>query len=40
MVLAELGKKIQTALQKLSKATVVDEKIVDSCMQEITMALL
>jgi signal recognition particle subunit SRP54 len=40
MVLAELGKKISSALAKLNKVSTVDEKLVDSCMQEISMALL
>lgn len=40
MVLVELGKKISGALQKLSKSPVIDEAMVDQCMQEISMALL
>lgn len=40
MVLAELGKSINAALAKLNKAPVIDEGLVDSCMTEISMALL
>jgi signal recognition particle GTPase len=40
MVLAELGKKISSALAKLNRESVIDEKLVDSCMGEISMALL
>lgn len=40
MVLAELGKKINQALAKLNKAPLIDEALVDSCMSEISMALL
>lgn len=40
MVLAELGKSINAALAKLSKQPVIDEALVDSCLSEISMALL
>lgn len=40
MVLAELGKSINAALAKLTKAPVVDEALVDACMMDISMALL
>jgi signal recognition particle subunit SRP54 len=40
MVLAELGRKITGALQKLSKTTVIDEEAVKACLQEICNALL
>ncbi|CAD8062770.1 unnamed protein product [Paramecium sonneborni] len=40
MVLAELGKSINAALQKLNKAPVVDEALVDQILGEIAMALL
>ena len=40
MVLAELGKSINAALQKLNKVPIVDEAVVDACLTEIVMALL
>ncbi len=33
MVLAELGRKITTALQKLNKTTVIDEEVVKDCLK-------
>jgi len=32
MVLAELGNKIANALKKLNKATVIDEKTINDCI--------
>ena len=40
MVLAELGRKISTALQKFSKTTVIDDEAVKECLKEICNALL
>ena len=40
MVLAELGKKITSALQKLNKTTTIDEEVVKECLKEICNALL
>lgn len=40
MVLADLGRKITTALRSLSNATVIDEKVFDSMLKEICKALL
>ena len=40
MVLAELGQKLTGALRKLQNATVVDEKVLKDCLNEISMALL
>ena len=40
MVLAELGKKINSALAKLNRATVIDEQLVKEISGEITTALL
>ncbi len=40
MVLAELGKKINQALSKLNKATVIDEAILNEVLKEICNALL
>jgi signal recognition particle subunit SRP54 len=40
MVLADLGKKINAALSKLNKATVIDEEILKEILSEICNALL
>ena len=40
MVLAELGTRITRALQDLNKVTVIDEKVLNDCLNEITRALL
>ena len=40
MVLADLGRKITSALQKLNKKTLIDEEAVKECLQEICNALL
>jgi signal recognition particle subunit SRP54 len=40
MVLAELGRKITSALQKLNKSTVINEAAVKECMGIICNALL
>uniref|UniRef100_A0ACD5V4A1 Uncharacterized protein n=1 Tax=Avena sativa TaxID=4498 RepID=A0ACD5V4A1_AVESA len=40
MVLAQLGGSITRALAQMSKATVVDEKVLGDCLNEITRALL
>jgi signal recognition particle subunit SRP54 len=40
MVLAQLGTSISGALARMSKATVVDEKVLGECLKEITRALL
>ncbi|KAK1685411.1 hypothetical protein QYE76_046259 [Lolium multiflorum] len=40
MVLAQLGTSISDALARMSKATVVDEKVLGECLKEITRALL
>lgn len=40
MVLLELGSKITSALQKMTKSTVIDEKVVDELVSEIVRALL
>uniref|UniRef100_A0ACD5VUV3 Uncharacterized protein n=1 Tax=Avena sativa TaxID=4498 RepID=A0ACD5VUV3_AVESA len=40
MVLAQLGGSISRALAQMSNATVVDEKILSDCLNEITRALL
>ena len=40
MVLAELGRKITSALHKLNKTTVIDEAAVDACLKEICNALV
>ncbi|XP_004301434.1 PREDICTED: signal recognition particle 54 kDa protein 2-like [Fragaria vesca subsp. vesca] len=40
MVLAELGGSISLALQQMSNATVIDEKVLNECLNEITRALL
>lgn len=40
MVLAELGGSISRALQQMRNATVVDEKVLNDCLNEINRALL
>lgn len=40
MVLAELGGQISHALQKMSNVTVIDQKALQECLNEITRALL
>lgn len=40
MVLAELGGSITRALQQMSNATIIDEKVLNDCLNEITRALL
>jgi signal recognition particle subunit SRP54 len=40
MVLAQLGGNIAGALARMSKATVVDEKVLAECLNEISRALL
>ena len=40
MVLLELGAQITTALQKMTKSTVVDEAVVEAMLKEICAALL
>ncbi|KAJ7530590.1 hypothetical protein O6H91_14G009300 [Diphasiastrum complanatum] len=39
MVLAELGGRISRALQQMSNATVIDEKVLTECLNEISRAL-
>ncbi|CAN1144315.1 Signal recognition particle 54 kDa protein 2 [Linum perenne] len=40
MVLAQLGGSISRAIQQMSNATVIDEKALNECLNEITRALL
>uniref|UniRef100_A0A0C9QP52 Signal recognition particle 54 kDa protein n=1 Tax=Wollemia nobilis TaxID=56998 RepID=A0A0C9QP52_9CONI len=40
MVLGELGGSIARALQQMSNATVIDEKVLNECLNEISRALL
>ncbi|GLT53056.1 hypothetical protein SLA2020_263530 [Shorea laevis] len=40
MVLAQLGGSISCALQKMSNATIIDERVLNECLNEITRALL
>ena len=40
MVLAELGRKITNALHSLSKATVINEEVLNSLLKEVCSALL
>lgn len=40
MVLADLGKKINNALQKLNEVKVIDEKLLNQVLGEISIALL
>jgi signal recognition particle subunit SRP54 len=40
MVLAQLGGSISRALAQMSNATVIDEKVLGECLNEISRALL
>ncbi|KAI7985331.1 hypothetical protein LOK49_LG14G01728 [Camellia lanceoleosa] len=40
MVLAQLGGSISRALQQMGNATIIDEKVLNKCLNEITRALL
>jgi signal recognition particle subunit SRP54 len=40
MVLAELGGRISRALQQMSNAMFIDEKVLAECLNEISRALL
>ena len=40
MVLAQLGGSISRALQQMSNAIIIDEKVLNECLNEITRALL
>jgi signal recognition particle GTPase len=40
MVLAQLGGNISRAIQQMSNATIIDEKALNDCLNEITRALL
>lgn len=40
MVLADLGRRLNAALSSLNKAPIVDEKVLDATLKEITAALL
>lgn len=40
MVLADLGKRLTSALNNLNRTTVIDEKVQDECLKEICKALL
>ena len=40
MVLAELGGSISRAIQQMSNATIIDEKALNDCLNEISRALL
>ncbi|KAF8350651.1 SRP54-type protein [Amanita rubescens] len=40
MVLADLGRKLNAALSSLNRAPIVDEKVLDATLKEITAALL
>jgi len=40
MVLAQLGGSISRALQKMSNSTVIDETVLNDCLNEINRALL
>lgn len=40
MVLAQFGESISSALQRMSNATIVDEKVVNDCLKEISRALI
>ncbi|OAY85859.1 Signal recognition particle 54 kDa protein 2 [Ananas comosus] len=40
MVLAQLGGSISRALQQMSNATIIDEKVLSECLNEISRALL
>ncbi|KAJ7962837.1 Signal recognition particle 54 kDa protein [Quillaja saponaria] len=40
MVLAELGGSISLAIKKMTNATIIDEKVLNKCLNDITRALL
>ena len=40
MVLADLGRKITSALNSLGKATIIDEEVLNAMLKEICTALL
>ncbi|KAL7143228.1 hypothetical protein ABFS83_08G177500 [Erythranthe nasuta] len=40
MVLAQLGGSISRAIQQMNNATIIDEKVLNDCLNEITRALL
>lgn len=40
MVLAELGRKITTALRSLNNATIINEEVLNAMLKEIVTALL
>lgn len=40
MVLGDLGSRISKALNAMSNATIIDEKVLDDCLKEIVVALL
>ncbi|XP_065882234.1 signal recognition particle subunit SRP54 2-like [Euphorbia lathyris] len=40
MVFAQLGRSISRAIQQMSNATIIDEKVLNECLNEITRALL
>ncbi|KAH9332010.1 hypothetical protein KI387_004118, partial [Taxus chinensis] len=40
MVLAQLGGSISRAIQQMSNATIIDEKVLNDCLNEISRALL
>ena len=40
MVLAELGGRITRAIQQMNNVTIIDEKALNDCLNEITRALL
>lgn len=40
MVLAELGEQLSNALKKLSRASVIDDKLLDEILKEICNALM
>ncbi|KAK9677224.1 hypothetical protein RND81_11G129200 [Saponaria officinalis] len=40
MVLAELGGNISSALKKMNNATIIDEKVLDDCLNDITRELI
>uniref|UniRef100_A0A2P2KEG8 Signal recognition particle SRP54 helical bundle domain-containing protein n=1 Tax=Rhizophora mucronata TaxID=61149 RepID=A0A2P2KEG8_RHIMU len=40
MVLGQLGGSISRAIQQMTNATIIDEKVLNDCLNEITRALL
>lgn len=40
MVLAELGRRITRAIQQMNNVTIIDEKALNECLNEINRALL